>query len=113
MEEKRFQKREEDFICERCRGKVRGDGYTDHCPKCLWSRHVDINPGDRRASCKGMMEPVGVEVKTESITIYYRCLACGHRHRVKADPKDNKEKIIDISKNERHGKNKRKGKGKT
>ena len=113
MEGKRFQKRKEDFVCKKCGEKVRGSGYTDHCPRCLWSRHVDINPGDRGADCRGMMEPERAEVSADNINIYYRCLACDYRHKVKADPKDNKEKIIDISKNEGHEKNKRKSKRKT
>ncbi|MFA6992594.1 MAG: RNHCP domain-containing protein, partial [Candidatus Gracilibacteria bacterium] len=40
---KRFSRTIEDFVCEKCGAKVKGDGYTNHCPKCLWSKHVDIN----------------------------------------------------------------------
>ena len=56
-----FQRRIENFVCENCGYEVAGTGYTNHCPKCLWSKHVDIHPGDRSAACGGMMEPIRVE----------------------------------------------------
>src|SRR3989338_8156335 len=46
---RRFQRTKEDFTCERCGFFVRGSGYTNHCPQCLWSKHVDVNPGNRQA----------------------------------------------------------------
>jgi hypothetical protein len=45
MEERTFQRHAEDFACEHCGHLEEGDGYTNHCTHCLWSRHVDINPG--------------------------------------------------------------------
>jgi len=93
----------EDFDCERCGhlevktkfspsvlefsvltrfvSSQERNGYTNHCSQCLWSKHVDINLGDRSpellqlfcrlsnqpnprlAECQGMMEPVVVENK--------------------------------------------------
>jgi len=97
MQEKRFQKRVEDFVCEKCGNKVEGKGYTDHCPQCLWSKHVDVNPGDRKSECGGLMEPIGVEVKSDQYTIYYRCTKCGFKHRVKSAPDDNFDEIIKIA----------------
>ena len=61
---KMFQKNVEDFVCGNCGGEVVGNGYTNHCPKCLWSKHVDINPGDRAEKCGGMMKPISV-IKTK------------------------------------------------
>lgn len=98
MEERRFQKRKEDFACEKCGMKVKGNGYTDHCPNCLWSKHVDINPGDRESECGGMMEPVGVELKGNEYIIYYKCTKCGFSHKVKAAHNDNFEEIIKLVK---------------
>jgi len=71
MQKKRFQKRIEDFVCERCGAFVKGTGYTDHCPECLWSKHVDVNPGDREAECGGLMEHVDTdfELKLDLKTI--------------------------------------------
>ncbi|MEK7160931.1 MAG: RNHCP domain-containing protein, partial [Patescibacteria group bacterium] len=78
----------EDFVCAKCGTRVKGTGYTDHCPKCLWSYHVDINPGDRLAKCRGLMEPISVEVKGSKNSIYYQCRHCGFKHRVKAAVED-------------------------
>ena len=50
---KRFNELDEGFICENCGKEVTPAGYTsrDHCPYCLYSKHVDINPGDRQNTC--------------------------------------------------------------
>ena len=97
MEEKRFQKREEDFICEHCGAEVRGNGYTNHCPKCLWGKHVDVNPGDRSAKCGGMMEPVGVEVLGGEYTLIHKCIKCGFERKNKSVPEDDFETIVALS----------------
>jgi len=94
---KKFQRKIEDFVCLKCGIKVVGTGYTDHCPICLWSKHVDINPGDRAADCGGAMEPVGVEIKGDEKIIYYRCQKCGFEHRVRAADNDNFEAIIKLT----------------
>ena len=94
---KRFTKTKENFTCEVCGQEVTGDGYTDHCPRCLWGKHVDINPGDRKSDCKGLMEPVGVEIKSDQWRILYRCQKCGHEHWNRASENDNLEKIIELT----------------
>ncbi len=76
-----------------------GDGYTDHCPECLWSRHVDVYPGDRKAGCGEMMEPVSMEMKKGKTSIFYRCTGCGKQGKVRSDPRDNQDKILEISRN--------------
>jgi hypothetical protein len=90
-ETRRFSRREEDFVCENCGARVSGSGYTDHCPECLFSRHVDNNPGDRKSSCRGMMEPTNAVMERGYFIIYYRCLKCGMEKRVKAAQNDNEE----------------------
>lgn len=76
-----FRRLVEDFACEHCGKEVRGDGYTNHCPSCLWSKHVDIDPGDRAALCGGMMEPVRLEGSTPRYRILHRCVRCGFERR--------------------------------
>lgn len=93
-----FLKTKENFICEVCGEKVEGDGYTDHCPSCLWGKHVDINPGDRKSRCKGLMEPVGVERKKGGWRILYRCQICGSEHWNRISKEDNFEKIVELTK---------------
>jgi hypothetical protein len=55
------------FSCEHCGVEVSldapGTTHRNHCPSCLWSRHLDRNvPGDRKADCTGGMEPIAVTV---------------------------------------------------
>jgi rubrerythrin len=92
-----FQKKVEDFVCEVCGKSTKGDGYTDHCSYCLWGKHVDNNPGDRKSECHGLMEPVSVEVKGGKNTIHYVCKKCGKSHRVRASQDDNPDIIIELS----------------
>ena len=94
---RRFVRTTEDFICEQCAAKVQGNGYTNHCPHCLWSKHVDVNPGDRAEPCGSAMEPVAVETKGGKHTITHRCLSCGFTRRQRAAREDNRERIIELS----------------
>ncbi|MEM2974613.1 MAG: RNHCP domain-containing protein [Candidatus Micrarchaeia archaeon] len=98
-----FKRKRENFVCKNCKFEVKGTGYTDHCPKCLWSRHVDISPGDRAAKCKGMMEPVGAEIGGDRYIILYRCTKCGHRRRNIAAQEDNVELIMELLERGRRG----------
>ncbi len=96
LKDKKFQKRVESFKCDHCGAFTQGTGYTDHCPKCLYSKHVDINPGDRKSECRGLMKPVGVEVKKGNYIIHYKCTRCGYRFKVKSAPDDNFEEILKL-----------------
>lgn len=94
---KQFQRTIEDFVCGHCGSSVTGDGYTNHCPKCLWSKHVDVNPGDRASACEGMMKPAGLRVTPDGNDILHRCEACHHEKWNKTAKEDNMEEIIKIS----------------
>jgi len=99
MKVKHFIRFKEDFICENCQTEVKGTGYTNHCPNCLWSRHVDKEtPGDRASPCGGLMEPVGVEIKNGGYTLTHRCQKCGKISKNKASEKDNFKAILRLSK---------------
>jgi predicted RNA-binding Zn-ribbon protein involved in translation (DUF1610 family) len=99
MKSKKFQRKKEDFICTACGEVVYGSGYTDHCPACLWGKHVDINPGDREENCHGKMKPIGIEKKSKCMAILYVCEKCGYKYRVKKAEADNMEKILDLMSN--------------
>jgi len=86
----------EDFVCEYCGENVMGDGYTNHCPKCLWSKHVDVNPGDRAETCRAMMEPKKVEVEHGAQILIHQCQLCKKEKRVKVLPKDNQDVLNKI-----------------
>lgn len=103
------------FICEHCGLKVSGPDeqslgtkHRNHCPYCLYSKHLDkIVSGDREAFCGGMMAPVGLAFKEEGVDKYgrkkigeimivHRCLSCGKIsiNRLAAD--DSEEEILNV-----------------
>jgi len=45
---KKFTKRIEDFTCEVYGTKVKGTGFTDHCPQCLAGKYADVSPDDKK-----------------------------------------------------------------
>ena len=93
---KKFQARKEDFVCQHCGFLVKGSGYTNHCPRCLWSKHVDINPGDRLNPCQGMMEPSSIEIREGEKILIAKCIVCGEEKKNKISEGDNPEKILEI-----------------
>ncbi len=93
---KKFQAKKEDFTCEKCGAFVKGDGYTNHCPVCLWSKHVDVNPGDRSATCGGLMEPVAVEGGVDG-SLIHKCLLCEHTKRNRIQKRDDFSMVIVLS----------------
>ena len=95
---KLFQRRIEDFVCENCGYKVSGTGYTNHCPKCLYSNHVDVNPGDRAEICMGLMKPIGVHQVQGEYTISYKCVKCGKVSKNKLAAEDDFDQIILLTK---------------
>lgn len=80
------------FLCVHCMQPVGNEAYgtehRNHCPWCLWSRHVDSRPGDRAADCNGAMEPIAVWVRQGGEwAIIHRCRSCGvlHSNRIAGD----------------------------
>ena len=86
--------RKKEFKCANCGAmvslnrEVSGVNNRNHCPYCLWSRHLDQRkPGDRLSTCRGRMEPVGLTVKHTlkryqaekqgELMLIHRCAACG------------------------------------
>ena len=87
MEEKRFRKNDEGFVCKNCGKEVLPLGVTsrNHCPFCLCSLHVDINPGDRANSCGGILRPIQtLPDNRRGFIIIHRCERCGATVRNKA-----------------------------
>jgi len=99
MENKRFTMIDEAFVCNNCGFMVEPLNYTarDHCPKCLYSIHIDNNPGDRACECKGALIPVGIKMKSLEYKIVYKCQKCGQRKINKAANDDNNDLIIKLS----------------
>lgn len=82
------------FICENCGNEVAAEGNIgtanrNHCPNCLWSKHLDDKEsGDRASVCLGIMEPIGLTFKKEGVDKYgkerqgeimliHKCVKCG------------------------------------
>ena len=97
---KRFNMINESFVCEKCHKEVEPASSTarDHCPYCLYSKHLDINPGDRAETCHGILEPIGLEISPKKgYVIIFKCKKCGAIRKNKAAEDDNMDKIIELS----------------
>jgi transcription elongation factor Elf1 len=93
---------DESFTCKHCGRLVvpvgAGSDHRNHCPYCLTSLHLDIEPGDREADCGGLMEPITVWVRRSSEwAIVHRCKRCGtlSSNRIAAD--DNPVLLMSIA----------------
>lgn len=93
---------DETFTCRSCGWLVTPQGtgsqHRNHCPNCLCSVHLDIEPGDREADCGGLMEPIAVWVrKGGEWAILHRCRVCGwiSSNRLAAD--DNPVKLMSMA----------------
>ncbi|MBN1404641.1 MAG: RNHCP domain-containing protein [Opitutales bacterium] len=65
-----------------------GTRNRNHCPHCLWSVHLDVQPGDRASKCGGEMEPIAVSMRPDGEWILlHRCNKCGviHANRIAGD----------------------------
>ncbi|MBR6690213.1 MAG: RNHCP domain-containing protein [Bacilli bacterium] len=96
---KKFNMIDESFICENCNKTVEKLEYSarDHCPYCLYSKHVDINPGDRANECKGLLEPISIEKFKNTFKIVYKCKKCNQLHKNIVANDDNFDLIIELS----------------
>lgn len=69
------------FVCEHCGGSVpplTSGSFRNHCPFCLYSKHLDIEPGDRLSDCGGLMAPVNLRLTSpKGPQILHKCLTCG------------------------------------
>ncbi|MBN1684081.1 MAG: RNHCP domain-containing protein [Gammaproteobacteria bacterium] len=88
----------EDYVCEHCHKPVQGGRYNNHCPHCLWSKHLDQDvPGDRSSSCQSLMKPIGVTRKNGKWRIIHQCLKCHKQTETYTASDDDFDKIIQLS----------------
>jgi DNA-directed RNA polymerase subunit RPC12/RpoP len=82
-----------DFRCAHCHQIVSsvhllsGVNNRNHCPYCLWSRHLDLyTAGDRLSACKAPMQPVALTAKHSrnkygqgrgELMLVHQCSDCG------------------------------------
>ena len=103
------------FRCVHCGAFVTRESFLsgvvnrNHCPHCLWSKHVDWQrAGDRMSACKGRMYPVGLTLKRErnkytadsgELMLIHFCKECGQvsANRIAAD--DSTEELLLVFEN--------------
>lgn len=75
------------FTCRNCGtavSKLNNGSYRNHCPSCLYSLHVDEEPGDRASECGGLMKPESVDHHAaKGFMLVHRCMRCGKAQRNK------------------------------
>jgi hypothetical protein len=80
------------FKCGHCHAFVAtepglsGVQNRNHCPYCLWSRHLDLyEAGDRLSACKVLMQPIALTMKHISkkygpgcgeLMLVHACMEC-------------------------------------
>ena len=94
------------FACVQCHRDVpplANGSYRNHCPYCLHSLHVDVQPGDRANDCQGLLKPTSVDYSgKKGWIIVSTCQTCGEQRRNKAaldDPEvpDDYEVLLELS----------------
>jgi DNA-directed RNA polymerase subunit RPC12/RpoP len=101
-----------DFSCMHCHLPVSASALIsrvqnrNHCPYCLWSRHLDLfEPGDRLSACKAGMHPIGITFKRArnryapsqgELMIVHQCLECGKFSLNRSAADDDPEMILTI-----------------
>ena len=92
----------ETFTCKVCGRTVipegAGSGHRNHCPNCLASQHLDVEPGDRSSDCGGVMDAVAVWVRGKGEwAVIHRCRRCGTLHSNRTAADDNPMKLMSIA----------------
>lgn len=90
------------FTCKECGWQVvpegAGSDHRNHCPNCLYSVHLDNEPGDRASDCHGRMEPIAVWVrKNGEWAIIHRCAVCGKLSSNRSAADDNPMKLMALA----------------
>ena len=101
-----------DFECAHCGYIVSsahwlsGVNNRNHCPYCLWSRHLDLYvAGDRLSACKAPMRPVALTCKRNrnkyasghgELMLVHQCVDCDNVsiNRIAAD--DDTETLLEV-----------------
>ena len=105
-------RQESSFRCSNCRVILStdpiGSRHRNHCPLCLWSKHVDLStPGDRRSNCCARMKPIAIAFKDYNINpftnrgggelmIIHQCLCCGKLSSNRIAGDDNEYQILSL-----------------
>jgi hypothetical protein len=97
-----YSTREKTFRCLHCRAFVApvpfGGQHRNHCPFCLFSRHVDDRrPGDRMSRCGVKMQPIGAfQRPSGEYVVIHRCLGCGIERFCRIAADDSLDLVLDL-----------------
>lgn len=100
---KNFIARNDPFVCEECGESVPeikyGGSYRNHCPRCLYSKHVDGEvPGDRTGDCAGLMKPIGVFTRRSGeYVLVHKCEKCAYERYNRIAGDDNFDLVTTLS----------------
>ena len=101
-----------DFRCSNCGNyilvlpSISAVNNRNHCPYCLWSRHLDlVTAGDRLSACKAPMQPLGLTMKPGrnryaqtggELMLVHACVGCSRLsiNRIAAD--DDADRLLEI-----------------
>ena len=95
-------KQPQSFRCVHCHQEVStsamGTQHRNHCNLCLWSKHVDDEPGDRASECFGSMEPIAITVRGDGEwVLIHQCKRCGEIHANRSAGDDNPLLLLRIA----------------
>ena len=100
LEEEQLSRKTENtaFRCEHCEMDVsplNNGSFRNHCPNCLYSKHLDTLPGDRASECHGLMKPINLDYSSKKgYQLIHECTKCGHISRNKAAIDCNQEDTL-------------------
>ena len=57
--------------------------------------HVDVNPGDRAATCRALMQPVALLYERGRFIVVHECTRCHVQRRNRADRNDDLSTLLD------------------
>ena len=98
LSKKRFTMINDSFTCENCNTEITKHptgSARNHCPNCLYSKHLDQDfPWDRLSECYGLMKPVWLDYrKNKGLMIEHECQKCSKKILNRIAPDDNQEII--------------------
>lgn len=58
---------------------------------------MDVDPGDRAATCSALMEPISIEGSTPDYILTHRCTLCKHEKRNLIAANDSPDAIVALA----------------
>jgi len=96
-----FIMRNENFVCENCNNDILkhpSGSARNHCPVCLYSKHLDAEfPWDRASKCHGLMKPTWIDYrKNKGLMLVHKCNTCWKKMLNRLAEDDSQELIREL-----------------